>query len=141
MSERMRRERSEVTDEGPVVTWRNVLDYAGAEPIDIDHVINPFLWCDPDDEGAPADVYAHPRLLRAWLLELHPRWVCDGAECHKQHPGVRPGTVCDGTTAEINARNRTTLEITHKIRAVDPKRRWTPAETLAYLREGTVPND
>jgi hypothetical protein len=126
----------EAADAGPVVvTWRDVLAFVDTEPTDIDYVINPVLWCDPGDGGAPAEVYAHPRLLRAWLLELHPHWVCEGPECRKQHPGVRKGTVCDGSTAEINAKNRTSLEISHKVRAVDSKRRWSAAETLAYLKE------
>jgi hypothetical protein len=124
---------------GPVVTHHDVLAFVGWSVTDIDYIINPFQFCDPDDGGAPAEVYAHPRLLRAWALELHPRWVCDGESCRKLHPDVRPGVRCDGRTHEINARNRLRREIAHKIRAVDPKRRWTPAETLSYLREGTIP--
>jgi hypothetical protein len=134
MSERVRRERESEIDAGPVVVWRDVLDYVGWTVTDLDYIITPFLFSDPDDDGAPSDVYASPKLLRAWLLEYFPTFVCDGDACLKEHPGVKPGSPC-GRTHEINARNRTTLEITHKLRAADSKRRWTPGETLAYLKE------
>jgi hypothetical protein len=117
------------------VTWADVHARLDFEPIDEDFIVDGFLYCDPEDDGAPASVYSDPGLLRAWLLVHHPNAVCEGAGCVKTH--MHPDYPCNGATVIANATNRVQSELVHEIRSRDPKLRITPAAVIRHLESDT----